>query len=155
MIDWDRFYQWLESRSVELPAYEPGDPVSLSEVASVMVKVQNSRSDLDAAARKLDQKIGLEKRNIHVWQERRRMVRLDAKRSDEVRRLSRREDRDAAVETASQGEDARIAVAKARVEELEAARKSIQAMVATLETAKQTLNALKQVGLADPSAQTL
>lgn len=153
-VDWSKFYAALERLVVQIPTLAPGEPIDMTTVAHLLVKVQHNRTKLDNTLRKLQQNIGQERRNMQVLQEQRRIRRIEAARSDEVRDLKRKEDRDNEVELQCQVVSAKIALTKGWLEEHEAAKQSVEAMMRTLETAKQTLNSLKQIGLSDRDSLT-
>lgn len=151
-VDWQKFYAALERLGVSIPEHAEGDAVDLAMVSRLLIRVQNNRAKLDAVIRKLDRSIAVIRRNITLSTEERRLRRLEARRSDEVMGLRSREQRDAAVEDAVQVVSARIAILHARRDDYEAARASAEGMLKTLQTAKETLNSLKNIGLEDAGA---
>ena len=151
-VDWQKFYAALERLGVSIPEQAEGDAVDLAMVARLLVRVQNNRAKLDSVVRKLDRSIAVLRRNITLKTEERRLRRLDARRSDEIMRLPNKEQRDAAVEDVVQIISAQIAILNARCDDYAAARASAEGMLKTLQTAKETLNSLKNIGLEDADA---
>jgi hypothetical protein len=143
-IDFDRFFAWLDSLTVPLPEPDGSTPVPSSVIASLLPRVQNRRADATRAALVLERRAGESKRKIDVLTEQRRLEKAEIESDQRYRRL-RRADLDATVAAATGEVSAMIAQEKAAKDRIDAALRAAKVQIDTLETAKQTLNALARI----------
>lgn len=142
-IDFDKFYRWLDGLTVTLPETD-GDPISPREVAMLMTKVQNRRTDLSRAVILLERRHGESKRRIGILIEQRRLEKVEAEADPRYHRLPAAH-RAVVVNAAVGDASASISLEKSRRETIEAALKAAKVQVDVLETCKQTLNTQSRI----------
>lgn len=150
-VDFDAFYRWLDGLTVQLPDTGANDPISPREVASLMVKVQNNRSDLSRAIVLLERRLGESKRKVGILTEQRRLEKAETEADPRVQSLPRAQ-REAFISAASGDASASISIEKSRRETIEAALRAAKVQVDVLETCKQTLNTYARIGDEIPDA---
>lgn len=146
-VRWSTFYRWLDSKQVRMPEYAPGEPPDLNEIASLLVRVQNSRDDIESRLRRIDQRLGSLRRDAALLAESRRLQRLEAHGDAAVATAKTQRDRDMLADLSAQSTSARLAVVIGTIKEYEAAHAAASRMIQTLQTAKETLNALRSIVL--------
>lgn len=149
-IDWDRFYRGLEALVVPIPDPSPGEPVSVAEIRDLLLRVQANRQRLDRVGVKLGQRLASTRRALSVKTEDLRLARVYAGSAAEVRGL-RASDRADAVSAMTAVASARLAALRGKLAELEAAARAVDIQTRSLQTSKETLNAVLRA-LLEPSS---
>lgn len=144
VVDWDKLYAYLDSLTVQIPEPadgEPPDPVLLSQL---MVRVQNARQDADKLARLTEQRMAEAKRRASVAKEQLRVERASLLAGGGFYAPNEAQRR-AMVDDMTSTRATELARHKSDQDTFEGARSAVHATLATLETAKQTLNGIRQL----------
>lgn len=148
LVAWDVLFAYLDSLTVPIPEGAPGEPPDGLAVAILLGKVQNNRDKAVMLYRICEQRVAETKRSIGVQTEI-----LRAERNERLRNADGQtaDVRRAEAEAGAAHSSAGVAILKARLAAFEGARNSVKATIDTLETAKQSLNSIKQLILGGAS----
>ncbi len=147
-VNFDRLYEYLHGTIIQIPEPAPGEPPDLSMIGLLLARVQNQRHRLEPLFALTEQRVGELKRRIDIAGEQLRLERAEA--YDHVGAGgSNSHARKGRVEQMVTVSAATLALLRANKELFEAARNVVRSQMDTLEYAKQTLNSLKQIALAD------
>ncbi len=150
-VNWEKFYARLATLTVSLPTPGDGEVINPAEIASLMLRVQSKRDAADQLYQKLTRLLAETKRRLDTLDHTLRVERCSLQEDatlipDSVKGDNRR----ARIEWMTSNTSGTIALLKARKSELELARDGVATRIKTLETAKETLNAVRS--LISPSA---
>lgn len=151
-VNWTAFYARLESLHVQIPDTAPGEPVDLLGLQNLFAKCQRSRDEADRILRYVLARMGNTKKRLDAKQYELRMER--AQLYDDARLVPASLGEGAKrgrVDYLSANTSGQVATLKGRMSELEMAYKAVNATLQSLENAKQTLNSIKAIALADVS----
>lgn len=148
-IDFDALYAWLDAMMVTLPEGAAGEPISPREIARYLIIVQNRRVEVDRVLMTLERRVGLMDRRLEVAKERARLARTNYASDPILVRLPKSV-REASVNRRTQDLLGAVSKIKSDRSLVEAAVRAVKSHIDTLETAKQTLNALRQLSEDQP-----
>lgn len=146
-VDFDRLYTYLHGTIIQIPEPAPGEPPDLRGIGLLLARVQNQRHRLEPLSALIERRLAEHKRQIDIATEQLRLERAEA--YDVAGSGRNAEARKGHVEQMTAVSSGTLACLKANKEMFEAARKVVRSQMDTLEYAKQTLNSLKQIALAD------
>ena len=141
-VVWDRLFEYLDSCVVMIPEYAPGEPPDPSSLANLMARVQNNRQKVESLYRIVQQRIAEAKRAHDTAKEG-----LRVERSQLIGQVAgyNAEERKANLEAFTIRGSATVNTLAAIRAAFEGAEKAVRSQLDTLETAKQTLNSIRQL----------
>lgn len=144
-VKWDSLYRQLDALTVTIPERADGEPPDPNTLIRLFGEVQNNRVKAERLQRYCERKIALLRRSIAMNTERRRLERARAENNLAVRAAQGRRKQEAAIELVVEKYTMALANEKGSLAEWEAALRAVTLASQTLETAKQTLNSMRNL----------
>lgn len=144
--NFDRVAEFLRSVQPNLPAIAVGEVLEPADVVRLMLEVQSKREKVDSHLVQAYQHRAETARTVNTLRERIRAVSAATRLDPDVRWLSAQERADA-VASMTADLEAKLATAKSNLSDFDALESMLRHALDTLELAKQTLNAARDLSM--------
>jgi hypothetical protein len=149
MPDWDRAYKLMGSFTVSLPEVEPGEVHDLQKLRGLVEECYRQRERCQTFLLKLQAAKAKAKRDAVVLKETLKIAAMQAHTEPDIRRLPNKAARERAVSELLMSEHQSLILKQATLQEFETAVDCCQMQLSGLETAKQQINTLVRLTLAE------
>lgn len=148
-IDWPKFYAAVESLSVPMPTYAPGEPADLGDLRRLLCKVQDNRDRGNRLLNSILQRLAEAKRNRDIAKTTLRVERVTYASDPQILALRSAAERRQSIDELGVPLVTKIGFLESRIAELGIARECVENALRSLETAKETLNAIHRQTLVE------